>query len=138
VSRAGEESYEVFVVGASDPIEDASIIFTQVNRPFEHHGPADQTAFHLDGVFVRTSAIAFKDSFPDIAFTLYPGVELLADLHGRGTSLRRMVHAPGTGPHPVHVRGGISGLIFVVSGLGVLGLGKRHANARDQYETEQG
>ena len=33
VKRAGEEADELFVVSASDPIEDAPVIFTKVYSP---------------------------------------------------------------------------------------------------------
>src|SRR5215475_1706490 len=37
IRRAGEEADELLVVGASDPIEDAPVIFAEVYSPFEHH-----------------------------------------------------------------------------------------------------
>src|SRR5262245_7466423 len=134
IRRAGEEANEFFVVGASDPIEDAPVIFAEVYSPFEHHGLADLPAFHLDRVFVGASAIAFKDGFPDIVFTLDLGVEFLTDVLGRGCALRRVVNAPCPGPYAGDVGGGVFGL----RGLRVLVLGKCDADARDQHRNEQG
>src|SRR5262245_31007470 len=134
VKRAGEEADELLVVGASDPIEDASIIFTEINRPLEHHDLADLATFHLDRVFVWASAITFKYGLPDIVFTLDFGVEFLADVLGRRRALRRVVNAPRSGPYA----GDVGGRIFSLRGLRVLVLGKGDADARDQHETEQG
>src|SRR5262249_14139378 len=79
IKRAGEETDELFIVGASDPIKNAFVIFTEVDCAFEHHDLTDLAAFHLDRVFVGASTIAFEGRFPDIFLTLDFGVEFLAD-----------------------------------------------------------
>src|SRR5262249_29879449 len=124
----------LFVVGASDPIEDAPVLSAEVYSPFEHHDLADLPAFHLDRVFVGASAIAFKYRLPDIVLTFDLGVEFLADVLGRGCALRRIVNAPRSGPCASNVRG----LIFSLGSLRVLGLGKGDTDARDQHQNEQG
>src|SRR5262245_12926760 len=134
VRRAGEEADELFVVGASDPIEDAPVLCAEVYSPFEHHNLADLAAFYLDRVFVGASAIAFKYGLPDIVFPLDFGVEFLADVFGRGCALRRIVNAPRPGPRACDVGDGVFGL----RGLRVLRVGKGDADARDQHKTEQG
>src|SRR5262245_43652500 len=128
VKRAGEEPDELLVVGASDPIEYAPVIFAEIHRPFKHHGLADLPAFHLNRVFVGASAIALKNRFPDIVFTFDLGVEFLADVLGRSRALRGVVNAPRPGPGAGDFGGGVFGL----RGLRVLGLAGGDADACDQ------
>lgn len=125
VIRAGEESDELFVGRASDPVIHAAVFGAEVGGPLEENDLAGLPAFHFDRVFVGASAIAFKRRLPDAVFLFDRGREVLAEVFGRTAALRRVVGRPDAGP-------GASDIGCRVFRLGALGLGESNANSQKQ------
>src|SRR6185369_16513452 len=103
--RARKKSDEFFLRSSTDPVEHASILSSEVCRAFEHHNLADLSAFHLDRVFIRSPAIAFKSRFPDAILVGDLAAEAFAQLFDRACSLRRVVNAPRAYPITGYIRG---------------------------------
>src|SRR5689334_12946255 len=103
--RAGVIPGKLLLGGAPEPVEDAAVLFAQVDGPFEEYRAAFQPAFHLDAVLVGVPRFPLERGMPQPAAAILDDApDLLPPRPARDRCIGGVRRLPLADPNPIDAR----------------------------------